>query len=141
MNKPNKRFIHNRLSELILRSAFKVHAGLGPGLLESAYSYCLFHELRRLGLEVERHKQLPLKYQEMHLDLNYQIDMIVENRIVLLTKSVEKLTALHTAELQTHLLVSSCELGFLLNFNVPTLKCGVRRIVNKSDNSCNLAVS
>jgi len=137
----NYRHVQNRLAELILQSAFKVHKNLGPGLLESAYSYCLYHELKKLGLKVERNLKLPFKYQETHMDLDFQIDIMVEGKIVLLTKSVDQLSDLHSAELQTHLVVAECEVGFLLNFNVSTLKNGVRRIINRNDTHCNLAVS
>ncbi len=137
----NDRQVQNRLSELILQAAFKVHKALGPGLLESAYSYCLFHELKKMGLQVERGLEMSLKYQETTTDLKYQIDLIVERKIVLLSKSVDSLTDLHSAELQTLLMVADCGMGFLLNFNVRTLKNGVRRIINRSENNCNLAVS
>ena len=133
--------VQNRLSEVMLQAAFKVHKNLGPGLLEGAYSQCLFHELRKLGLSVDRDIELPLKYQEAQMDLKFRIDMVVEGKIVLLTKSVDQLTDLHTAELQTHLMVTECEMGFLLNFNVTSLKSGVRRVIHRSDGSCNLAVS
>ncbi len=137
----NYRHVQNRLSELILQSAFKVHKALGPGLLESAYSHCLYHELKKLGLKVERNLEMPFRYQDANTELNFRIDLLVEEKIVLLTKSVDQLSDLHSAELQTHLLVAECEVGFLLNFNVTTLKNGVRRIMNRSEPPCNLAVS
>ncbi len=137
----SKRLRINRLSDLILRSAFKVHSNLGPGLLESAYSHCLFHELKRHGLLVERNREWPLKYQGLNLDLTYCVEMIVEGQIVIISKSVENLTALHSAEMQTYLHVSGCDLGFVFNFNVGSLKHGVRRIINNMDESVSTAVS
>ncbi len=122
--------IENNLSQLILKAAFKVHANLGPGLLANAYERCLYHELKGLGLRVERKKDLPLTYSGKQLDISYQVDLLVEGRVVLAIKSVDKFTEVHAAEVRTHLKLSGCQVGFLFNFNVRTLKHGVRRVLH-----------
>lgn len=122
--------VENRISALILRAAFKVHANLGPGLLASAYERCLMHELSELGLSVEKHKPMSLQYVKKDMALEYKIDLLVEGKIVVAVKSVEHFTVVHMAEVQTYLRLSGCHVGFLLNFNVPTMKRGVRRVLH-----------
>ncbi len=104
----------------------KVHKTLGPGLLESAYEECLFYELKKFNLKVEKQKALPLVYEDVKLDVGYRIDIIVEDKF----KSVETLNDVHLAQLLTYLRLSDCKLGLLINFNVKLLKEGVRRVVN-----------
>lgn len=115
---------------MILGAAFRVHTGLGPGLLESAYLICLAFELREKGLFVEVEKPIPLIYKDMELNCGYRLDMVVEKSIVLEIKSVETLLPIHTAQLLTYLKLSGYHLGLLLNFNVELLKHGIRRVVN-----------
>ncbi len=119
----------NLLTEKILRCAFTVHNALGPGLLESAYEECLFYELKSLGLMVEKQKALPLVYKEIHLETGYRIDLIVNKQIILEIKSVEAIADIHVAQVLTYLKLSKCKLGLLLNFNVPSLKLGIRRLI------------
>ena len=119
----------NLLSEKILRCAFTVHNALGPGLLESAYKECLFYELKSSGLLVEKQKALPLIYKEIHLETGYRIDLIVNKQIILEIKSVEAIADIHVAQVLTYLKLSKCKLGLLLNFNVPLLKSGIRRLI------------
>jgi GxxExxY protein len=119
----------NKLSEKILKCAFTVHNALGPGLLESAYEECLFYELKCAGLTVEKQKALPLIYKEIHLETGYRIDLIVNKQIVLEIKSVEAIADIHVAQVLTYLKLSKCKLGLLLNFNVPSLKLGIKRLV------------
>ena len=108
----------------------KVHKVLGPGLLESAYEECLFYELKKSNLKVEKQKALPLIYEEVKLDVGYRIDMIIEDKFIVEVKSVEALTDVHLAQLLTYLRLSDCRLGLLINFNVKLLKEGVRRVIN-----------
>lgn len=115
---------------MILGAAFRVHTGLGPGLLESAYLICLAFELREKGLFVEVEKPIPLIYKDMELNCGYRLDMVVEKSIVLEIKSVETLLPIHTAQLLTYLKLSGYHLGLLLNFNVELLKHGIRRVIN-----------
>lgn len=119
----------NRLTEKIIGAAIEVHRHLGPGLLESAYETCLVYELERLGLRVERQKPLPLIYKEIHLDQGYRLDLLVENKIIVELKVVEKLTPVHEAQILSYLKFSGCPLGLLINFNVKLLKNGVRRFI------------
>ena len=120
----------NEISKIVFESALKVHKVLGPGLLESAYGECLFYELKKSNLKVEKQKALPLIYEEVKLDVGYRIDMIIENKFIIEVKSVETLTDVHLAQLLTYLRLSDCRLGLLINFNVKLLKEGVRRVIN-----------
>ena len=119
----------NKLSSKILECAFTVHTALGPGLLESAYEECLYYELRQSGLKVEKQKVLPLVYKEVKLDAGYRIDLLVENKIVIELKSVEALHDVHTAQVITYLKLSKCKVGLLMNFNVKSLKYGIKRLI------------
>ena len=121
----------NELSRIVFDCALKVHQSLGPGLLESAYEECLFYELRKIGLNVEKQKPLPLIYEEVKLDVGYRIDMIIEDKFIVEVKSVEALTDVHLAQLLTYLRLSDCRLGLLINFNVKLLTEGVRRVINR----------
>ena len=120
----------NELSSTIIGACIQVHRELGPGLLESAYEECLCYELSRRDLHVTRQQPLPIMYKGMRLDCAYQMDVVVENLIILELKSVEKLLPIHDAQLLTYLKLSGISLGLLLNFNVTTMKEGIRRIVN-----------
>jgi GxxExxY protein len=120
----------NEISKIVFESALKVHKVLGPGLLESAYEECLFYELKKSNLKVEKQKALPLIYEEVKLDVGYRIDMIIEDKFIVEVKSVETLTDVHLAQLLTYLRLSDCRLGLLINFNVKLLKEGVRRVIN-----------
>lgn len=120
----------NELSKIVFDCALKVHQNLGPGLLESAYEECLFYELKKTGLLVEKQKGLPLVYEEIRLDIGYRIDLLVENKLILEIKSVEALNDVHFAQLLTYLKLTDCKLGLLINFNVTLIKNGIRRIVN-----------
>lgn len=120
----------NELSRIVFDCALKVHQNLGPGLLESAYEECLFYELKKTGLIVEKQRALPLVYEEIRLDIGYRLDIIVENKLILEIKSVESLNEVHFAQLLTYLKLTNCKLGLLINFNVSLIKYGIKRIVN-----------
>ena len=120
----------NQLTEQILKCAFSVHSALGPGLLESAYEECLYYELLQSGLKVEKQKALPLVYREVKLDAGYRIDLLVENSVVVEIKSIEAFTDVHIAQVLTYLKLSGCKIGLLLNFNVTSLKHGIKRLAN-----------
>jgi GxxExxY protein len=119
----------NQITEIIIRAAIKVHKGVGPGLLESVYSHCLFYELTKEGLYIEREKPLPLVYEEVKLECGYRADLIVEKTVIVENKSVEALNDIHFAQLITYLKLSKCRLGLLINFNVLRLKDGLRRAI------------
>lgn len=120
----------NELSKIVFDCSLKVHQNLGPGLLESAYEECLFYELKKSGLHIEKQKPLPLIYEEVKLDIGYRVDIIVENKLILEIKSVEALNDVHFAQLLTYLKLTDCKLGLLINFNVNLIKNGIKRVVN-----------
>lgn len=120
----------NEVAKIIFEAGLKVHKALGPGLLESAYEECMFYELKKLAIKVEKQKALPLIYEEVKLDVGYRIDLLVENKVIIEVKSVEALNDLHLAQLLTYLKLSNCKLGLLINFNTVLFKNGVRRVVN-----------
>ena len=123
--------IENQISEIIIGCAIEVHKGLEPGLLESVYRECLFYELVRTGLKVEKEKSLPVVYKEVKMDIGYRMDLLVEDKVVIELKSVEALNDVHIAQVLTYLKLSDCKLGLLINFNVVRLTLGIRRLVNK----------
>jgi GxxExxY protein len=120
----------NELAKKIYFAALKVHQNLGPGLLESAYEECLFYELQKIGLRVEKQKALPLIYEEIKLEVGYRLDLLVENKVVIEIKAIEAFTDVHKAQVLTYLKLTRCKLGLLINFNVALLKNGVKRLVN-----------
>ncbi len=120
----------NKLSEKIIGAAIEVHRALGPGLLESTYEECLCHEMKLQGLSFERQRLLPVVYKSVSLECGYRLDVVVENLIVLELKTVEVLLPLHEAQLLTYLKLTGLRLGLLMNFNVPVLKDGIKRMIN-----------
>ena len=120
----------DELTEIVIGSAIRVHKELGPGLLESAYQECLFYVLKKEGLFVEKQKPIPIKFEEVELDCGYRIDILVEKRLLLELKSVENLNKIHFAQVLSYLKLGNFPLGLLLNFNVPLMKRGIKRIVN-----------
>jgi GxxExxY protein len=120
----------DRIAKEVVDAAFKVHSSLGPGLLESAYETCLAHELTKRGQRVERQKAQPVIYDGLEIEVGYRLDLLVEDLIIIELKSVEQLAPIHQAQLLTYLKLSSKQLGFLMNFNVPMIKDGIRRIAN-----------
>lgn len=123
----------NDIGTAIVNAAYQVHVRVGPGLLESAYQKCLIFELRNHGLEVLHEVELPLKYRGKEIDCSYRLDMIVHNKVIVEVKSVDKLHDIHTAQLLTYLKLTKCRLGYLINFNVPKIKFGIKRVVNGLD--------
>ena len=119
----------NELSNIILGCAIEVHKQLGPGLLESAYKECLYFELKSKGLSVEKEKPIPIVYKVVKLDHGYRIDLLVENKVVIEVKTVENFMDVHTAQVITYLKLGNYKLGLLLNFQVTTLKNGIKRII------------
>ena len=122
--------ILNRLSGIIIDAAIHVHRALGPGLLESAYEACLVYELRGRGLRVRTQVELPIVYKSVQLEIGYRIDLLVEEAIVVELKTVARLLPVHEAQLLTHLRLSRRRLGLLLNFYVPVMRDGIKRMVN-----------
>lgn len=122
--------IENDLAKFVFEAGLNVHKELGPGLLESAYEECLFYELKKQNLFVEKQKVLPLVYDDIELDAGYRIDLLVEKRLIVEIKSVEELKDIHLAQTLTYLKLSGCKLGLLINFNTILFKNGVRRVIN-----------
>lgn len=120
----------NQLSKQIIGAAIEVHSTLGPGLLESAYLTSLCHELSLRGIAYTKEVVLPVKYKGVNLDAGYRMDLLVEGLVVVETKTVERIQAIHEAQLLTYLKLTNLWLGLLLNFNVLFLKQGIRRVVN-----------
>jgi GxxExxY protein len=120
----------NAITEHIIGAAIEVHRELGPGLLESTYEECLCHELTLRHLCFERQVHLPVRYKSVTLDCGYRLDLVVENLIVVELKTVEKLLPIHEAQLLTYLKLYRKRVGLLINFHVPVLKDGLRRMMN-----------
>jgi len=121
----------NEISKIILDCAFKIHTDLGPGLFESVYEEILYNELINKRLKVERQKVLPIRYGETRVDNAFRIDLVIDNKVIVEIKSVEKVLPVHQKQLLTYLKLSGLKLGLLINFNEAHLKDGITRIVNK----------
>jgi GxxExxY protein len=121
----------NEITESVIGAAIAVHRELGPGLLESAYEACLAYELNEQKLKVERQKNLPVIYRGVQLDCGYRLDFLVEDRVVVEVKAVNKLEPIHEAQIISYLKLSGCKAGLLINFKVKILKQGIRRFVNE----------
>ncbi len=119
----------NTITESIIGSAIAVHRALGPGLLESAYEHCMVIEMAARGLRFERQKLIPLVFRGVAIESGYRIDLLVEHEVVVELKSVAQLEEIHTAQILTYLKLADCRLGLLINFNVPLLKDGIRRVI------------
>ncbi|CAA9202020.1 GxxExxY protein [Flavobacterium bizetiae] len=120
----------NEISGIVVDICYKMHVKLGPGLLESVYESILYHELTKKGLFVERQKAIPVIWDEIKLDIGFRTDLIIENKLILEIKSIEKITEVHAKQIMTYLKITKMKLGLLINFNVPLIKFGITRIVN-----------
>lgn len=123
----------NKLTSIIIGCAIRVHKALGPGLLESTYSACLNHELGIAGLYVQQELSLPLVYKDIHMDIGYRLDMLVENKVVIEIKSVDALRDVHTSQVLTYLKLSNAQIGLLINFNESKLVTGIKRLIRKDN--------
>jgi len=119
----------NRITESIIGAAIEVHRSLGPGLLESAYQACLAREMALRGLGFEQEMPLHLEYKGLQLDCGYRLDFLVENTVIVELKTVDALQPIHEAQLLTYLRLTGAKIGLLINFNVPVLKNGIKRMV------------
>lgn len=117
------------VARLVVDAGLKVHRVLGPGLLESAYEHCLVHELLSRGLEVRRQVAMPLRYESIIIDAGYRLDVVIENLVIVEIKAVDALLRVHESQLLTYLKLSGYRLGFLMNFNVPLFKQGLKRMI------------
>ena len=121
----------NALTQQILGCAYKVHTGLGPGLLESAYEECLYYEMHKAGLKVKRQIDIPLSYEEVKLSVGFRLDLIVEDKVIVEVKAIEAFKDIHTAQVLTYLRLTNYKVGLLINFNVPSLKLGIKRLIRQ----------
>lgn len=119
----------DRITGAIVDCAFSVHSELGPGLLESVYEACLAYELRHRGLTVETQLVLPVEYKNIRIETGLRLDMLVEDMVIVELKAVDKLVPIHTAQLLTYLKLARKKLGLLLNFNVPVIRDGIKRVI------------
>lgn len=119
----------NRITRLIVDSAYKVHSTLGPGLLESVYTLCLAHEMAKAGLAFRQEVGVPVVYDEVRFEAGFRLDFLVEETVVVELKAVEAVHPVHEAQLLTYLKLTERRVGLLINFNVPLIKNGIRRLV------------
>ena len=121
----------NHLSSETIGAAIEVHRNLGPGLLESAYESCLSWELRQRGFDVEKQVPVPIRYKGLTLDEGYRIDLLVEGKLLLELKSIDKVQPIHMAQVLTYLKMTGLKMALILNFNVLLMRSGIKRIVNQ----------
>ena len=121
----------NEISREVVDAAYKIHVGLGAGLLESAYEAVMAYELDKRGLRFERQKLIPIVYEGIHLKEGFRADFIVEDLVIIELKSVESVAPVHKKQLLTYLRLTDKRLGLLINFNTNLIKNGITRIANK----------
>lgn len=119
----------DQLANRTVHAAFLAHSQLGPGLLEGVYEACLEYELTKLGFSVQRQIKLPIEYDGVMLDANLRLDLLIEKQLIVEIKSLDGLAPVHTAQLMTYLKLTRRRLGLLINFNVPLIKEGIKRVV------------
>jgi len=120
----------NDLTGGVIGVAIEVHKALGPGLMESTYEECLCIELELRNLPYERQREIPITYKGVNLDCAYQLDIVISNQLIVELKACESIQPIHEAQLLTYLKLSGIKVGLLINFNVPALKEGIKRLVN-----------
>ncbi|MEB2776933.1 GxxExxY protein [Algoriphagus sp. D3-2-R+10] len=121
----------DEIAKLTLDASFHIHRELGPGLLESVYETVLAHELRKRGLTVQTQVNIPFKWDQITFDHGFRADIIIERKVIIEVKSVERIVAVHPKQLLTYLKLTKFNLGLLLNFNEELLKDGIKRVVNR----------
>jgi GxxExxY protein len=120
----------NAIATKIVDAAYRVHTKLGPGLLESVYETVLAHELRKRGLSVERQKPIPIIYDDIQLDEGFRADLVVDNKVIIELKSIERVAPVHKKQTLTYIRLADKRLGLLINFGENLIKDGITRIVN-----------
>lgn len=119
----------NELSRQVVDAVFHVHKALGPGLLESVYEACLCHELNKRDISFQRQVTVPVVYDGIEIEAGLRIDIWIEDKLIVELKAVEQLHEVHQAQLMTYMKLTNNRLGLLINFNVPVIKQGIKRIV------------
>jgi len=122
-------YLYSELTSNIIGAAMEVHSQLGPGMLESAYEECLAFELMERKIEFKRQIPVPVVYKDIKLDMGYRADILVKNKVIIELKSIEAINEVHEAQVLTYLKFSNCKIGLLINFNVKSLKNGIRRFI------------
>jgi GxxExxY protein len=117
------------IAEKIVDAAYKVHKALGPGLLEKVYEVCFCHELEKSGLSCQKQVEVPIKYDGIELDEGLRLDVLVENLVICELKAVDEMNPVYTAQVLSYLKLTGMRLGFLINFKVPVIKNGIKRII------------
>ena len=120
----------DEIGKLVIDASMKVHTALGAGLLETIYETCLAHELEKHGVTVKKQVPLPIVYDDLRVDNAFRIDLLVDNKVVVELKAIDKLLPVHAAQLLSYLKLGKYKLGYLLNFNVVHMKDGIKRMVN-----------
>ena len=120
---------HDVIARQVVDAAFAVHKALGPGLLESVYEQCLAHEMHTRSFRIDCQVALPVRYREIEIQIGYRMDMVVNDLVLIEIKAVERLLPVHEAQLLTYLKLAGKQLGLLINFNVPLIKDGIRRLI------------
>lgn len=120
----------NQLSKIIVNTAYQIHTQLGPGLLESVYEEIMYFELRKLNLNVDCQKPIPIIWDDLKMQLGFRADLIVNNKVIIELKSVESIAPVHPKQVLTYLKLTNLKLGLLINFNESLIKNGITRIVN-----------
>ncbi len=122
----------NEIATKVMDAAFVVHREMGAGLLENVYEECMLEVLKESGLKVERQKHIPVKFRDKLLECGYRADLLIEDTVLVELKAVEKLTRVHEAQILNYLKLSNIKIGFLINFNVPLLKDGLKRFIKST---------
>lgn len=130
MNHTKPTDFEEEIGTAVVHAAFTIHKELGPGLLERIYEVCMEHELKKTGLEVKRQVNIPISYDGIWFDEGLRLDLLIEDRVIVELKAVDVVNPVWEAQIISHLKLSKLSLGYLINFNVPLIKKGIRRFVN-----------
>jgi GxxExxY protein len=117
------------IAEKIVDAAYKVHKALGPGLLEKVYEFCFCHELTKSGLSYQKQVDIPIKYDDIEINEGLRLDILVENSVICELKAVDEMNPVYMAQILSYLRLTGKRLGFLINFNVPLIKNGIKRVI------------
>lgn len=121
--------MEEEIGRAIVNAAFRVHSELGPGLLEKVYEVCLAHELRKAGYGVVRQVEIPIQYDGIKFEEGLRLDLLIENKVIVETKALDQVNPVWQAQVLSHLKLTGLRLGYLINFNVPLIKDGIKRII------------
>lgn len=130
MNQIKPTNFEEKIGTALVHAAFTIHKELGPGLLERIYEVCIEHELKKAGFEVKRQVNIPISYDGIWFDEGLRLDLLIEDRVIVELKAVDVVNPVWEAQIISHLKLSKLNLGYLINFNVPLIKNGIRRFVN-----------